>query len=126
MFAPVLVIMRTSKAEQAVAAEYSVGMQNTGNAAIEAEKKHYRQLAKKLKLKQGRISAVGDGLDDLLAGITSSNMESDEDLAAGVRLHAGCSVTVAFRLPNVCEAAAGVSDGCRCGLCSSDCGTAYR
>ena len=75
--------------EQANSCMALLMLQNTGNAAIELEKKHYRQLAKKLKLKKGRKSAVDDGLDDLLAGITTANMGSDDDLGAGVCLRVG-------------------------------------
>lgn len=54
-------------------------MQTPSDAAIEAEKRQFRQLAKKLKIKSGRLSRDDDGLDDFTAGLTVAGMESDGD-----------------------------------------------
>lgn len=50
-----------------------------GDKAIAAEKAHYRQLAKKLKIKGDRVSRNDDGLDAFTAGLTTAAMLSDTD-----------------------------------------------
>ena len=51
--------------------------QPAGDAAIEAEKRQFRQLAKKLKIKGSRVSRDDDGLDGFTAGLTTAGMEFD-------------------------------------------------
>lgn len=82
-----------------------IGAQQSGRDAIDEEKRRYREAAKKLKLKRkGRTAALGDGLDDFTAGLTTANM-SDSEADSGatfiqqqlVQLAFLCVISLAFR-----------------------------
>lgn len=63
-------------------------LQQSGHAAIDDEKRRYRALAKKLKLRRkGRTAALGDGLDDFTAGITAAGMTSSDSEADSGAAH---------------------------------------
>lgn len=62
--------------------EFLGDLAQSGHAAIDDEKRRYRALAKKLKLRRkGRTSALGDGLDDFTTGITAAAMTSSDSEA---------------------------------------------
>lgn len=65
-----------------------LGAQKSGRDAIDDEKRRFREMARKLKLRRrGRTSALGDGLDDFTAGLTTAHMSSsDSEAASGAGL----------------------------------------
>jgi hypothetical protein len=68
----------------AMAAEAHVVLaaQKSGRDAIDDEKRCFREVARKLKLRhRGRTSALGDGLDDFTAGLTTADMSSSDSEA---------------------------------------------
>lgn len=80
----------------ATAADASVvhAAQKSGRDAFDDEKRRFREVARKLKLRRrGRTSALGDGLDDFTAGLTTADMSSsDSEAASGARLNHSVSL----------------------------------